>query len=401
MNSLKAKLNVTYCCSQALYWMTYCTIISTASGYLAAYSYSSTELGLILAVSYAISTALQQILAGFIDKSKKITLAALMLVILAVLGLCEAFLFTCSSRSVAMTGVFTIMAVWIMTLQPLINAYCFTLSKNGEAVNFGVARSMGSLFFSVMSLIVGNILEFRSANLAALAGFIVIILMAISIIIANSFAKGHAINADTTSAETISESVTVEKTNLIKKYSTFFIFLAGIVCFTYGHSLINSFWHQITGEVGGNDGDMGGLLAVQAIVELPAMIFFNKLKDKFGTKNLLIMAAIMYSVKAGVTFLAGSVPMLYFSVLFEAFAFAIFIPGGVQLVNEELDGRDAVKGQAFITGAITIAYLLSNVSGGLLIDNLGVKMALLAGFIVSSVGSLISFIGLVKMKKTY
>ena len=173
------------------------------------------------------------------------------------------------------------------------------------------------------------------------------------------------------------------------------------MCFTYGHSLINSFWHQITGEVGGNDGDMGGLLAVQAIVELPAMIFFNKLKDKFGTKNLLIMAAIMYSVKAGVTFLAGSVPMLYFSVLFEAFAFAIFIPGGVQLVNEELDERDAVKGQAFITGAITIAYLLSNVSGGLLIDNLGVKMALLAGFIVSSVGSLISFIGLAKMKKTY
>lgn len=298
-----------------------------------------------------------------------------------------------------MTIVFTVMAVWIMTLQPLINAYCFTLSKTGESVNFGVARSMGSLFFSVMSLIVGNILEFRTANLAALAGLIVIVLMAVSIVIANIFAKGHSAKIDTTALENVSETIISEKTNLIKKYSTFFIFLIGIICFTYGHSLINSFWHQITGEVGGNDGDMGGLLAVQAIVELPAMIFFNKLKDKFGTKTLLIMAAIMYSVKAGVTFLASSVPMLYVSVLFEAFAFAIFIPGGVQLVNEELDEKDAVKGQAFITGAITIAYLLSNVSGGLLIDNLGVKMALLAGFIVSSIGSVVSFAGLTKMKK--
>lgn len=397
MKSLKTKLNVTYCFSQALYWMAYCTVISTASGYLAAYNYSSTELGIMLAVSYAISTALQQILAGFIDKSKKVSLVSLMLFILGVLGLCEVYLFTCHNRSKIMTVIFITMAVWMMTLQPLINAYCFTLSKT-EPVNFGVARSMGSLFFSVMSLIIGNILEFKSANLASMAGLIVMMLMAISLVIANIFTKGKILNDEAVTNTTI-ENVPASKENLIRKYNTFFIFLIGIVCFTYGHSLINSFWHQITGAVGGNDGDMGGLLAVQAIVELPAMIFFNKLKDKFGTKSLLIMAAIMYSVKAGVTFLAGSVPMLYVSVLFEAFAFAIFIPGGVQLVNEELDDKDAVKGQAFITGAITIAYLLSNVSGGLLIDNLGVKMALLVGFIVSSIGSVVSFVGLNKMKK--
>jgi len=353
----------------------------------------------MLAISYAISTALQQFLAGFIDKSKKISLVSLMLFMLGVLSLCEIYLFTCQGRSRLMTVVFIIMAVWIMTLQPLINAYCFTLSKTGENVNFGVARSMGSLFFSVMSLIIGNILEYKSANLASLAGLFTMILMAISLIVANGLSKEHITVTDSDTTSKVKEAAG-DSQNIIKKYSTFFIFLIGIVCFSYGHSLINSFWHQITGEVGGNDGDMGGLLAVQAVVELPAMIFFNKLKDKFGTKNLLILAAIMYSVKAGATFLAGSVSMLYVSVLFEAFAFALFIPGGVQLVNEELSQKDAVKGQAFVTGAITIAYLLSNISGGLLIDNLGVKMALLIGFIVSSIGSVISFIGLSKMKKS-
>ena len=57
------------------------------------------------------------------------------------------------------------------------------------------------------------------------------------------------------------------------------------MCFYFSHLVINNFIYQITVNVGGNESDTGGILALAAIVELPAMIFFTQLKERFSTKG--------------------------------------------------------------------------------------------------------------------
>ena len=169
--------------------------------------------------------------------------------------------------------------------------------------------------------------------------------------------------------------------------------------FYFGHVLINNFLFQITVNVGGDEADTGGLLAMQAIVELPAMIFFTWLKDRFGSKFLLSFSAVFYFVKILATTVATSVGMLYFSMIFQALAFAVFIPASVHFVDEIMSKKDAVKGQAFVTVAMTLSNLLSSLLGGILIRIVGVTVSLWFGTIVTLCGVVVSIYGLAKIKQ--
>ena len=72
------------------------------------------------------------------------------------------------------------------------------------------------------------------------------------------------------------------------------------------------------------------------------------------------------------------------------FAFAVYIPGSVHFVDEIMSSKDAVKGQAFVTGMITLANLLASILGGFLIDNFGISVMLTVGTIATLFGTILS-----------
>ena len=78
-------------------------------------------------------------------------------------------------------------------------------------------------------------------------------------------------------------------------------------------------------------------------------------------------------------FFATNIPLLYLSMVFQYLSFAVFIPGSVHYVNEVMLPNDAVKGQAFVTGMITIANLLSSLLGGIFLDQCTVFTMLTIG----------------------
>ena len=129
------------------------------------------------------------------------------------------------------------------------------------------------------------------------------------------------------------------------------------------------------------------------------MIFFTWLKDRFGSKLLLSVSAVFYFVKIFATAIATSVGMLYFSMVFQALAFAIFIPASVHFVDEIMSKKDAVKGQAFVTVAMTLSNLLSSLLGGVLIKLFGVTFSLWFGTVITICGVVVSIYGLVKIKE--
>ncbi|CBK74503.1 Major Facilitator Superfamily [Butyrivibrio fibrisolvens 16/4] len=155
--------------------------------------------------------------------------------------------------------------------------------------------------------------------------------------------------------------------------------------------------YQIAVNVGGNESTNGGLLALQAIVELPAMIFFTKLKDRFDSKILLSVSAVFYLLKIFFTAIASSIGMLYFSMLFQSLAFALFIPASVHFVDEIMSEKDAVKGQAFVTIAMTFSSLIGSILGGLIINLLGVSASLYFATLITFVGVIVSISALVRI----
>ena len=57
---------------------------------------------------------------------------------------------------------------------------------------------------------------------------------------------------------------------------------------------------------------------------------------------------------------------------------------------------DQVKGQAFVTSAITVGGVFSNLISGVILDNLGIKQMLITGTVVCGIGVVIVFFAFAK-----
>ncbi len=400
--SLEFRMNVLYTAVQGCYWMLVCCTVSMGSAYLTNRGYSTFSIGLLFAVAFLLAAFIQQGVSVATDNATDYNV----LDVLAVMGLlvsADLFISIFTHSKSFLTGFTFLVAACIATvIQPFLNALNFHIEKYNVKMNYGIARASGSFFFFLMSLIVGFFMKVISEKAAPFLGFVSAILFTAGIIIIfrELKATGIKINSSYDPFEYDGSFIDTDFVGpFIEKYRMFFVFLIGLICFYFGHIVINNYLYQIGFNVGGDEATNGGLLALQAIVELPAMIFFNRIRERFDCRLLLSFAAVFYLVKIFFTAIATSIGMLYFSMLFQAFCFAIFIPASVHLVDEIMSGHDAVKGQAFVTIAMTLSSLLGSVFGGALINLLGVTFTLWFSTVVTLIGVIIAIYGLFNIKK--
>jgi PPP family 3-phenylpropionic acid transporter len=79
---------------------------------------------------------------------------------------------------------------------------------------------------------------------------------------------------------------------------------------------------------------------------------------------------------------------MFVSQSFQLFAYAVFIPAAAYYVSSTMADSDQVKGQAYVTSAITIGGVFSNLLSGVILDNLGMKPMLITGSAVCFAGVL-------------
>ena len=64
-----------------------------------------------------------------------------------------------------------------------------------------------------------------------------------------------------------------------------------------------------------------------AFLEIPTMICFNFLRKKFSCQLLIKTAAVGFTAKIGICYLAGSVAMIFVAQVFQLVSFALFFAG--------------------------------------------------------------------------
>lgn len=386
---MEKKLNIKYAFTQGLYWMIYCVFLGYASVYLLDKTYTNTQIGFIMATGFLCSILLQQIVAAYTDRSNKVTVLTVTLFCIAFLLLFSIVLLAVSRKSPLLTFAFICISIVIMLLQPLINSINFYLVHRGITMNFGVARSFGSLFYAIISALLGIALVTKSTDFIPKTGMILLALFFVLLLsLFFDDKKLVSLSKEKEADTSLQEHFSIK--DFCYQYRFFFLFLLGGLGMFFGHTTINNYCYQICLHVGGNSADLGNIQAFSAILELPAMIFFSQLNKRFGCRKLLQIAAFFFSVKILITLFAGSVLFLYISMIFQMFAFAVYIPGSVHFVDEIMSSKDAVKGQAFVTGMITLANLLASILGGFLIDNFGISVMLTVGTIATLFGTIVS-----------
>lgn len=402
---MKFRLNFSYGCVHGTYWMIYGIVSSFASVFLLGRGYLNTEIGVILAVANVVAVVIQPFAADLADRSKRVSTIGISQIMTIMMMVMTVGLFALRGKSMALSVIFILLIAWHTAVQPLINSLSFKLSDSGVHINFGMARSVGSLSYSVLCAVLGVLVERLGIEVLPISAEIVMAMMAVSLLLTKvQYDKTKALykENETGLAETAVSKETASEINLlefIRRNKIFFIANIGVIGLYFSNSVMNNYLMQIVTEVGGNSADMGRILSLMAFLEIPTLVFFDKLRKKFTCQFMLKIAAIGFTIKILMCHIAASVAMILAAQVFQLIAFGLFLPAMVHFIDEIMSEGEAVKGQSVFTMMITITTMLSSLVGGAILDISGAKMLTLVSLLATAAGAVIIIATVDRIKK--
>ena len=392
--------NALYGAEQAVYFMVYAAVTGFASLYLTHNGFMSSEIGVMVAAANIIATIIQPLIADVADRSKKLTVSRLLLILCGVMLSLSVSMLLMSGRSFALIAVYTLLFTCTTAALPLINSHCFALNGGGWRVNFGVCRGIGSLGYTVLSAGLGQLTALYGASiLPGVDSLSVAVFAAVIIAVQSVFVLGgrrsEAIKADEKDGEGYEEIGLAE---FIRRNRLFLVVSLGTMLIFFHNQTLDVFMLQIVSDVGGDSSDMGFLLALTAFLEIPAMFLFDRINKRISTAALIRLGAAGFTLKILGIWLSRSVPMMTAAICFEVIGLGFYFTGMVKFIDSVMSRGEAVKGQAVFTMMTTASSALSGVLSGLILDRWGAKTLTLIGFILCLIGAVIvmALIGRIK-----
>ena len=356
--------------------MIYGVVSSFASVFLLARGYSNSQIGLTLAAGNILAVVLQPLIADLADRSAKagaLGIADLMTVMMMIFTV---GMFAFTGGGAALCAVMVLLIGWHTSLQPLFNSLTFKLEESGIPVNFGIARSVGSLAYSLMMAVMGTLVENMGILVLPVSSEIVCLMLLASLLMTGRTFRqamrsrgeadaGSGRKDPETGAE---EEEQISLKDFLRRNRLFFVLNIGVIGLFFSNSILNNYMMQIVSGVGGTSEDMGRILGLMAFLEIPTMVFFSRLKSRFSCQFLLKVASVGFTVKILLCWLADSVAMLFLAQVFQLVSFALFLPGMVYFTGENMSRGEAVRGQALFTTMITVTTIFASLAGGWILD---------------------------------
>ena len=420
---MEKRLNFWYGSIFGTYWMVYAVVSSFASVFLLAKGYSNAQIGVTLAAANILAVVLQPLTANVTDRSSRVGAIGISGAMTVMMMIFTLGMFFFGGGSIALCVTFVLLIAWHTALQPMFNALTFKLEESGIPVNFGVARSVGSLAYSLLCMVLGSIVERAGIISLPVTAEIICVMLLISLILTKRTfdqAKAAAETRRKETARAAEPAATAEEAtgteaaqppetaaepasapqqtpaeeqislmDFVRRNRLFFILNIGVVGLFFSNSILNNYMMQIVDSVGGTSEDMGRILGVMAFLEIPTMVFFSRLKRKFSCQLLLKVASLGFVAKIAICWLADSVGMLYAGQAFQLVSFALFLPGMVYFTGENMSPGEAVRGQALFTTMITVTTIFSSLLGGWILDVSGAKALTFIATLATAAGAVI------------
>ena len=384
------QLNIEYFSLQSLFWMTYCMVVGFSVTYLLSCGYSNSEAGYILASANICALVLQPFFADLADRSKKINAMTIFLISISIIFVCSIGLFFISVRSVILTLIYVVMITLANAVIAFLTSVQFLMDPSKTKINFGLCRAGGSLFFAILSAAMGILIERIGMKSIPTALFIITFL----IIILCIYITRHRIHTTYESTNDLTDQKSSTLLVFFKENPKFMLLSIAMLFIYYAHAFITNFTISIVRNVGGDHREMGYLIAFMALMELPGMIGFKEISQRFKVSSLLLFSMMMFSAKAIIVWLSPSLMTLTFGFALQVVSFALYIPASVQYANIIIDKKDTVKAQMMFNLMQTGGAVFSSIIGGWLIDFSGISHALLVGAILSCIGTMIAVTGI-------
>ena len=392
---MQRRLNVRYGLIHGTYWMSFGALYSFSSIFLLSKGYSNSTIGLILAFANILAVVMQPFLADFADRRGRNAIFYLMEGLSLLVAIAAGSLIFLKEQGIPLTLVFMVTIGLIITLQPFANSMNRRLEGTGVRIAFGICRSVGSLAYAVLCFILGWMTKKFGAGVLPFAEEVCIFLF--MLVILSTFKVYQEAMKEMRPEEGMDtdDSREVEEIGLVKflrENKTFVIMSLGVLGVFFSNSTVNMYMAQITANVGGDSQDTGRVFSILAFMEIPTLVFFDKLYQKFKCSHMLKFSAVAFVFWVGGSTIARSVGMLFGIQLFQMLGFALFLPAMVRFIEENMREGEAVKGQTLFVMMTTGAAVFAGLLGGRIIDYSGVTMLTGVATAVTVIGALIIFL---------
>lgn len=386
---MQKKLNLDFSIIQATFWMLYSTAGIFVSVFMLDKGYTNSTIGLVIALGSVLAIFLETGVANITDKIQKITNITVMKTLIAVMYVLVIAILLIGEKSMALTIAYIALIIGHTTMHPFVNALSFYLSEGGHNVSYGLGRSMGSLAGGTLAFVMGYLVSWFSPNMIMYVGLINLTIMTIAVFITEKHYKQITQNGVVAQQQAEEEVTAISLGEFVQRNKLFMVMSLGIVLLFFGNVIIENFTIQIVENIGGNTEQMGFVIFLLSIFEMPAMLGFNKLKEKFSYVFLLRVAAVFFSLKIIMMFLANNMFMIYLAQLNQVLGYGLLFPALVSFIDHIMDKREAVRGQAVFTVALTVGNVFGSVLGGIILDAFSVTTLLGISSVLSVIGSLI------------
>lgn len=383
------KENGKYRILQSCYWMMINVAFGYTTFYLGGYGYSAGEVGILTAVFAAISAVCQPVLGRVADRSKRLNWKVILMLLSA--ACCFDMILLAIFKAKLLVGLlFGLMALLMNCMMPMINAACFYYEKRGVHVDFGIARGMGSMFYAVVSMILGWLTVRIGTSAIPLAGIPILMVLFLTVCFmplrenvseSNVRTREHDAQKKTQIRKSENEK-SVKKAgtssgkegSMLKKYPAFSVMILGSALLMSVHTLKTTYLFQILERIGGNTGHLGTALAIGAVAEVPILFLFSHIIKRYSAARLLVICSFFYIAKSTMLLFAGSIGMVYAAHLLQPVSYALYVSAIVYFTDESMQEDDKVTGQSLITMTSAVGSVVGNLVGGWLIDFGGVTV---------------------------
>ena len=370
------------------FWMAFCVVTAYAAVFLHGAGYDDQELGIILALGNVGGAVLSPVLGAWIDRNRKIRHASVITVLLGIQLVLLAALRLNPQKNLLCAVCYVLYLAFMMPVNALNLDLCVRLEHAKAPLNFGLARSMGSFAFVILSTLLGILTEQLGWKMLPFAGMAVVVLQAVG---------NRMVDRDLREAEQqmpAEEKLIQEKSSsliaFIRENKSFCLMLFGTIIIFIAHNTDGNFLINLVENVGGGPAIMGYLAAFTAIVEVPVMMFSDKLPKRWSRVQYIRLAFVFFVLKTLAYALAPNIPLLFASRILQAPSYALYTVLIVGYADEMVARKDSAKAQSLAFSMTTIGSVLASLIGGSMFKSSGVQPTMLTATAFAAVGAAIA-----------
>lgn len=371
-----------------LYLIYYTT--DAASGYfmifLKSIGLNTLQMGFLTAGAALTALVFQPYVGRMADRAKTKN------TVLIVTLLCAAFLallLRLSSGFIYIMLVYTGYLILRNTLHPLVDS--ITLEHtSAKGVEFGPIRTMGCIGYAIMAAVAGRIAQRNPADSFVVYAFAALATVIVALFLPRSYGRQRG-------KKRIHPLATLSD----RRLAIYILFAVALSCTKSFYSTYFSVYY--TSELGGSTDQYGILLSIAAFMEIPVIFVIDRLNHKFGTRNLILIAGMIETIRwLATAIVANPLAQVVIQAILGSNNMTLALSMTI-FVDRAMPPETRTTGQATYTMCTSVGSLVvGNLIGGALSNALGIRPVFLLCVTVNVVAlSLFALIGYMEKAKTH